>query len=292
MLIECKHCGAPLDVRDGERTTRCKYCGTASRVKSLKTVSFQTPPDWRPPAQWTPPTHFAADSAKTLVYQATTAVRRIVRTIITLAILAIVIPIGAIAFATFAREKSQDPTAREALSAAMSAIQQARGKLQNVEQLAQAMGKSLLTPPGPDKLEQGYRQALGTSKIRVRRLVIHPSHASLVAADPKRPGNLDSYAYRGGVVSPPSPERVSSSEKKSLETRLFDFDEIPFSSLPQLVDSTVTELGYERGKVSHVIVERNLPFSPPVLVRVYVSGPRDSGRIDYLTSGKVHKIYR
>ncbi|MGK3994172.1 hypothetical protein [Sorangium sp. So ce1024] len=68
MLLECLHCGAPLDVRAGERTTRCRYCGTTSPTRSLRTVSPETPPNWRPPKVWTPPPHVPADPRVPLTY--------------------------------------------------------------------------------------------------------------------------------------------------------------------------------------------------------------------------------
>ncbi|WP_437785745.1 hypothetical protein [Sorangium sp. So ce1097] len=68
MLLECRHCGAPLDVRAGERTTRCRYCGTTSATRSLRTVSPETPANWRPPPVWTPPPHVAADPRVSLKY--------------------------------------------------------------------------------------------------------------------------------------------------------------------------------------------------------------------------------
>lgn len=69
MILECAHCGAPLDVPAGSTTSRCRYCGHTSRVEELRTVFPQRPPDWRPPRKWTPPQHAPADSRRTLTYQ-------------------------------------------------------------------------------------------------------------------------------------------------------------------------------------------------------------------------------
>lgn len=54
MLIECKKCGAPLDVEGNPTNVRCRYCGTTSRIRSAKTLAVQTPPDWKPPEVWAP----------------------------------------------------------------------------------------------------------------------------------------------------------------------------------------------------------------------------------------------
>ncbi|WP_438011055.1 hypothetical protein WME89_21740 [Sorangium sp. So ce321] len=96
MLLECRHCGAPLDVRDGERTARCRYCGTTSAAGSLRTVAPRTPPDWRPPARWTPPVHVPADSRVTLRYHRT---RSLILVLILLGA-ALPVAIGAVMTAT------------------------------------------------------------------------------------------------------------------------------------------------------------------------------------------------
>lgn len=77
MLIECDNCGAPLDVKEGASTSKCRYCGKTSRVKSLRTVALETPKDWRPPQTWTPPDHMPAPHAP-LAYHPPAAARKVV----------------------------------------------------------------------------------------------------------------------------------------------------------------------------------------------------------------------
>jgi hypothetical protein len=70
MLLECGHCGAPLDVRSGQQAYVCRYCGHASRMQETRMLAPQTPPQWRPPPVWRPPPHVPADSATELRYRA------------------------------------------------------------------------------------------------------------------------------------------------------------------------------------------------------------------------------
>ena len=77
MLIECDHCGAPLDVKEGARTSKCRYCGKTSQIKGLRTVALETPKDWQPPKTWTPPDHMPAPHAP-LAYHAPAAARKVV----------------------------------------------------------------------------------------------------------------------------------------------------------------------------------------------------------------------
>lgn len=55
MLVECKQCGAPLDVSATASIVQCSYCGAQNRVRSMRTLAEQAPAGWVPPAQWTPP---------------------------------------------------------------------------------------------------------------------------------------------------------------------------------------------------------------------------------------------
>jgi len=63
MIVECGHCGAPLDVKEGRRYTKCIYCKKTSEARQLRTIEQQTPAGWRPPPVWTPPAHVPANSA-------------------------------------------------------------------------------------------------------------------------------------------------------------------------------------------------------------------------------------
>ncbi len=54
MLVECKQCGAPLDVSPSASIVRCSYCGGHNRVRSMRTIAEQAPAGWVPPPQWTP----------------------------------------------------------------------------------------------------------------------------------------------------------------------------------------------------------------------------------------------
>jgi hypothetical protein len=76
MLVECSHCGAPLDVRDSTRLVKCTYCDYANRVRSMHTIAAEAPPGWKPPQQWTPPPSKRVSAQQPLVYHETRRPRR------------------------------------------------------------------------------------------------------------------------------------------------------------------------------------------------------------------------
>lgn len=59
MLLDCKQCGAPLDVAEGTWIATCAYCRhTQSVRKSIHKRAEdwrRTPSNWQAPPQWTPP---------------------------------------------------------------------------------------------------------------------------------------------------------------------------------------------------------------------------------------------
>ncbi len=93
MIIECKHCGAPLDVQAHTTLARCAYCGTSQRVKTARTQYQQTPANWRPPRQWTPPPQFKAQSVP-LQFDHTKTIRKVVIFIIIITVVTTVLPIA------------------------------------------------------------------------------------------------------------------------------------------------------------------------------------------------------
>lgn len=76
MLVECSHCGAPLDVRDHSRLVKCSYCDHTNRVRSMHTIAVKAPPDWTPPPQWTPPPSKRRPAPQPLRYHETRPPRR------------------------------------------------------------------------------------------------------------------------------------------------------------------------------------------------------------------------
>jgi hypothetical protein len=88
MILECSNCGAPLDVKEGVRRTRCHYCGQTTEAEKLGKVAEKTPEDWVPPQNWTPPEHSRL-AGKSLVYRPVRMIGRAISTAITLGVLGI-----------------------------------------------------------------------------------------------------------------------------------------------------------------------------------------------------------
>lgn len=55
MLVECKGCGAPLDVETGSAFAKCSYCGRTNKVKSAATLIAERSAHQAPPPVWPAP---------------------------------------------------------------------------------------------------------------------------------------------------------------------------------------------------------------------------------------------
>jgi hypothetical protein len=69
MILECSHCGAPLDVGSASGFTKCNYCGRTSRTRNLKTQHAVTPQGWAPPPQWLPPPQYTVHVVQPMPYR-------------------------------------------------------------------------------------------------------------------------------------------------------------------------------------------------------------------------------
>ena len=66
-----------------------------------------------------------------------------------------------------------------------------------------------------------------------------------------------------------------------------------FDKLSSVIQGALEDLPLERGKVSHVILTRDVFSKLEPVIRVYVSGPRDGGGyIEYEASGKRRRVVR
>jgi hypothetical protein len=84
-------------------------------------------------------------------------------------------------------------------------------------------------------------------------------------------------------VSAPEPVRLVGGG--DLETNLFSSNEVAWDAIPAVVVAAVEQAGIPEGTVTHVIVTRDLPWKPDIVLRVYVSSDRESGYVEFDAQG-------
>ena len=135
--------------------------------------------------------------------------------------------------------------------------------------------------------------AVGSKPVRALQLVIYPTYVHLQAQDAAKKENVDEYRYRNGAVAPAVPVKLMGDKSPAtLEKNLFDLDDVDMTKLPGLVADAQKQLGYEGGEVTHVILQRPLPFKSGVHWRIYVRSPRDSGSVEYDVNGQTTKVFK
>lgn len=132
------------------------------------------------------------------------------------------------------------------------------------------------------------RTVLG-GNLRPLEIVLYPTYSYAEVQSPANPAHVDRYFWRDGTWTGPEPVRTHSG--MDIEADVFAAEGVALDQVPQLVARTLEVLAIEGGEPTHVIVERNTPFDEDVVMRVYVNGPRTSGRIDYHADGSEKRVY-
>ena len=126
--------------------------------------------------------------------------------------------------------------------------------------------------------------ARGAAPLRILQAIIYPGYAFAQVQDPSIPVNVDEYQWRDTLGSP-SP--VTLTGDGDLEANLFSDTEVNWAAIPTLVEAALAQIPIEGAEVTHVIVERNLPFTDTVQIRVFVNGTRGSGYLDADAQGNI-----
>jgi hypothetical protein len=138
-----------------------------------------------------------------------------------------------------------------------------------------------------------FNAFFNNNPVRPLELLIYPGYANAQIQDPKTPLNVDAYSLRGDVERT-GPVKFTGKQptEKDLANATFDLKDVDFAKISQMVKEAPTNCEVPDGKVSHLIIKKPLPFSNKTSVRVYVSGERHDGNLEYNLDGSVKKVYK
>jgi hypothetical protein len=132
-----------------------------------------------------------------------------------------------------------------------------------------------------------FAAARGAAPLRILQALFYPEYAFAQVQDPSIPVNVDEYQWRG-TVGPPAP--VTLTGDGDLESNLFSDTEVNWAAIPALVEAALAQIPIEGATVSHISVQRNLPFTADIQIRVFVDGTRGSGYLDADAQGNVLQV--
>jgi hypothetical protein len=130
--------------------------------------------------------------------------------------------------------------------------------------------------------------AAAGSPIEAIEISVYPTYAFLAYRDPEAPEHLDRRSWRDGhdqddAAANPIDDRVDA----DTTPQLFRIGEVDLSILAGLVDDAQGRFSRPVG-VTHVIIDRFLPFDDRVLIRVYATptdGRSGGGYVQYTLDG-------
>jgi len=120
------------------------------------------------------------------------------------------------------------------------------------------------------------------------RMLLYPDYAFATAQNSTLPDHFDEYHWRSGRIGTPSPQ----DNDAEAANEVFSIDQVNWAGLSSLVADAVNVSEVEQGTVTHVSIGRDT-FSAdlPVVIRVYVDGPRSSAYVEADANGTVIAIH-
>jgi hypothetical protein len=142
---------------------------------------------------------------------------------------------------------------------------------------------------GAPALIAQYDAAISGEPTRFLQVILYPEYAFAQAQDADIPDHVDEYPWRDGAIGPSSPVQLVGDG--DLDANLWSATEVDWTFLARAVAEAPGLTTVEQGTVSHIIVERSVFTADfAVVVRVYVTGPRSSGYVEYTAAGALIQV--
>jgi hypothetical protein len=146
---------------------------------------------------------------------------------------------------------------------------------------------------GPEAAVDEVLQAAGRP-TQLHGLAIYPTYLFVTYRDPAQPDHIDRRMWRDTRVDDAEANPIDDRVDADTTPELFGLDELDLALrlLPSLVQDARTRYDIPT-EVTHVLIDRFLPFDERVLVRVYATptdGRSGGGYVTYTTAGVFQKV--
>jgi hypothetical protein len=129
--------------------------------------------------------------------------------------------------------------------------------------------------------------ANGTEPMQLLSVLVYPEYLTAQGQGPGAEQTIVEYRWVGQLTPATPAVGVPTDD---IAARIFSSDEVSWSAIPGLVEAAPVAVAIEGGIVTHLDVERSLPFSDDIRIRVFVSGPGGDGFVDGDVAGSVISI--
>lgn len=128
---------------------------------------------------------------------------------------------------------------------------------------------------------------------RALEIVVYKTYVFTEIQDAAQKLHVDRYQLREGLWRDPTPVKLIGPKQteESIAAATFDPNEVVFAEIQNLAKDAPARLKVETPEVSHIMIRRPLPFEKDVRIRVFVTGPRSSGFVDYDKKGAFLKAH-
>jgi hypothetical protein len=151
-------------------------------------------------------------------------------------------------------------------------------------------GLSLFAGGAPGAVADVLQVAGGPTQFI--EIALYPDYGFVAYRDPVATDHIDERLWREGKVGEARANPIDDRVDADSEPSLFTMEEVDLSLVPQLVADAITHYDVPVN-VTHVLIDRFLPFDERVLVRVYASpadGRSGGGYVSYDRSGTLVKV--
>ena len=121
---------------------------------------------------------------------------------------------------------------------------------------------------------------------------IYPEYAFLAYRDPANTGNIDRRMWRNGDVGDAEPNTIDDRVDADTEPSLFPLNALNLNVIAALTADAPARFDLDV-EVTHIIINRFLPFDQRVLIRVYgapTDGRSGGGYVQYTLDGTFVKV--
>jgi hypothetical protein len=117
---------------------------------------------------------------------------------------------------------------------------------------------------------------------------LYSDYAIATAQNPTLPDHLDQYMWRTGSLGSGDPQ----SNDPDAASKVFTVADVNWAAIGALTANAASLSAVEQGEVSYVLVSRDsFTEGGPVVIRVYVNGPRGSAYIEAGADGTVIAVH-
>lgn len=138
---------------------------------------------------------------------------------------------------------------------------------------------------GMEQAVEAIAAKVGGDSLALTQIVFYDGYVIANAPDPAAPEEVNRWTFMRGSMQESNPIGVPDPEK--LADSVFDVHDVDLAVVAEVATKAEADADIEAGTLTHIIVERRLPFSTDVEIFAYVTSIRENAVVKYSLTGKL-----